>query len=224
MESRIDHLVVVAHSLEQGVAWCEATLSVTPGPGGKHPLMGTHNRLLRIDSPAYPSAYFEIIAIDSDTIAPAHKRWFDMDDAALRDAVRQQPRLVHFVASTPDAAAAIDALAQHGIDRGPLLKAERPVASGMLRWQISVRADGQRLFQGGLPAIIEWSGAHPTDAMPVSALTLQSLTVTHPRGDALRAAHRAIGLQGVAVETGAANLSATLLTPRGPITIESAGV
>jgi hypothetical protein len=44
----VDHLVIAAASLEEGVAWCEATLGVTPGPGGEHPLMGTHNRLLRI--------------------------------------------------------------------------------------------------------------------------------------------------------------------------------
>jgi hypothetical protein len=46
--STVDHLVVAADSLEQGVKWCEETLGVTPGPGGQHPLMGTHNRLLRV--------------------------------------------------------------------------------------------------------------------------------------------------------------------------------
>jgi len=34
----VDHLVVAAATLEQGVAWCEAKLGVTPGPGGKHAL------------------------------------------------------------------------------------------------------------------------------------------------------------------------------------------
>ena len=33
-------------------------------PGGEHPLMGTHNRLLRIDSAEFPSAYLELIAIN----------------------------------------------------------------------------------------------------------------------------------------------------------------
>jgi hypothetical protein len=37
--------VVVAASLEQGVQWCERVLGITPGPGGEHALMGTHNRL-----------------------------------------------------------------------------------------------------------------------------------------------------------------------------------
>jgi hypothetical protein len=47
----VDHLVVIAHTLDQGVAWCEQTLGITPGPGGKHPLFGTHNRLFKIATP-----------------------------------------------------------------------------------------------------------------------------------------------------------------------------
>ena len=53
--AHLDHLVIMANTLNEGVAWCEATLGVTPGPGGEHPLMSTHNRLLRIDSKAFPS-------------------------------------------------------------------------------------------------------------------------------------------------------------------------
>lgn len=61
----VDHLVVMAAPLAEGAAWCEATLGVTPGPGGEHPLMGTHNRLINITSPAFTTAYLEIIAINS---------------------------------------------------------------------------------------------------------------------------------------------------------------
>ena len=32
----VDHLVIAAATLDEGVAWCEATLGVTPGPGGRH--------------------------------------------------------------------------------------------------------------------------------------------------------------------------------------------
>ena len=66
MTAQIDHLVVAATSLAEGVAWCESTLGVTPGPGGEHPLMGTHNRLFSIASVGYPAAYFEIIAINPE--------------------------------------------------------------------------------------------------------------------------------------------------------------
>ena len=82
--AKLDHLVIMAHTLDEGVAWCEATLGVTPGPGGEHPLMGTHNRLLRIDSDEFPRAYLELVAINSEAFHACRTRarhWFDMDDA-----------------------------------------------------------------------------------------------------------------------------------------------
>jgi len=87
----VDHLVVAARSLEEGVAWCETTLGVTPGPGGKHAFMGTHNRLLKIATEAYPAAYLEIIAIDTDAPPPGRPRWFGLDTLELSAG----PRLVH---------------------------------------------------------------------------------------------------------------------------------
>lgn len=222
--SRIDHLVIAASSLQQGVLWCEATLGVTPGPGGNHPLMGTHNRLLKIATPDYPRAYLEIIAIDPSAPDPGRRRWFDLDDPALQQAVAREPRLVHFIASTGDARPAIDALKQLGIDRGPLLQASRATAHGLLTWGMSVRDDGQRLFQGALPTLIAWDGAHPADTMPDCGLALNSMRACHPQAAELLAAHAAIGLQGVSARPGAANLVATLETPRGLVTLASAGI
>ena len=76
--TQLDHLVVLASSLEQGVAWCEAALGITPDAGGRHAFMGTHNRLLRTSSDAFPNSYLEIIAIDPDGQPPTNsQRWFD---------------------------------------------------------------------------------------------------------------------------------------------------
>ncbi len=222
--AQIDHLVIAAESLDQGVQWCEATLGVTPGTGGEHPLMGTHNRLLRLSTPEYPRAYLEIIAIDPDAKAPGRTRWFDLDVSELQQALRVQPRLVHFVARTADAASALSALHRIGIDRGPLVQAERATAQGLLRWQISVRTDGQRLFHCALPTLIQWEENHPTSAMAESGLALLSLHSFHPRLQDLQAAYAAIGLAGVSVEQGSPNLVATLATPKGIVTLESAGV
>ncbi len=233
MHARVDHLVIAARTLAEGVAWCEATLGVTPGPGGAHPLMGTHNRLLNIASEAFPQAYLEIIAIDpaaTPTRAAGLHRWFDLDDAALQAGLANDgPRLVHFVARVPDAAAALHALA-HGvepathIDRGTLIEASRDTPAGRLEWQITVRDDGQRLFYGALPTLIEWGPVHPVDAMPASGLTLQSMRLAHPRAPALAAALAAVGFADVAVVAGAPNLVAVIDTPRGPVTLESKGL
>lgn len=59
---RLDHLVVAAASLEEGVAWTAATLGISSGafsPEGKHPLMGTHNRCLSLGG-----CYLEVGAWD----------------------------------------------------------------------------------------------------------------------------------------------------------------
>jgi hypothetical protein len=223
LSSRVDHLVVAADSLEQGVQWCENTLGVTPGPGGQHPLMGTHNRVLRIAAPQYPRAYLEIIAIDPAAPPPGRRRWFDLDDVVLKQKLRQQPRLVHFVASSNDAQAALQALERNGIDRGELVAAERATPNGVLSWRISIRSDGQRLFYGGLPTLIQWNSAHASDAMPDIGLALRSLHACYPRPADLDAAYAAIGLTGVAVEQGMPNVKAVLATPNGIVTLESGG-
>ena len=226
--AQVDHLVIAASTLEEGVAWCERTLGITPGPGGEHPLMGTHNRLFKIASPLYPSAYFEIIAINKGAACAriqGHKRWFNLENEALQHQLKQSgPQLIHFVASTPRAAPAMQALAALGIDRGELLEASRITAHGLLSWKITVRADGQRLMNGTLPTLIEWGDVHPSSNMTDSGITLQSLTASQPDTEALHAAYAAIGLQGVTVSQGPANLIATMQTPCGLVTLESRGV
>ena len=235
MKTLIDHLVVVAATLEQGVQWCEATLGITPGPGGEHAQYGTHNRLFKIATPTHPLAYFEIIAIDPAAKKPASansKRWFDMDDAALQAAVAKSPQLVHFVANTDDIQAARNALKAQDIDRGPAVHASRHSRRGVLQWQITVREDGQRLFNGALPSLIQWGKPdaaeplrlHPRNSLPRSGVTLQSIAVTHPTATKLQAAYAALGLDGVVVETGPANLCATLQTPKGLVTLNSQGI
>lgn len=228
MTAQIDHLVIAASTLDEGVAWCERTLGITPGPGGEHPLMGTHNRLFSIVSPAYPTAYFEIIAIDKGAACArtmGAKRWFDLDSQELQKQVRQTgPQLIHFVASTQHAKPAVQALTELGIERGELLCASRATPHGVLSWHITVRHDAQRLLHGTLPTLIEWASTHPTQHMAASGVTLQSLTASLPNTNQLRAAYVAMGLQGVGVISGQPNLVTTLQTTRGLVTLESRGV
>ena len=220
MNAQLDHLVVAATTLDEGVAWCEATLGITPGPGGQHPLMGTHNRLFSIASEHFPLAYFEIIAIDPQAPAPARRRWFDLDDEALQARLRQRgPQLVHWVARVADAHAAVAALRKHAIDRGEVISASRPTPQGLLQWQITVRPDGQRLYDGLLPTLIQWGAMHPAAGMPTSGITLESLDLQHPQAETLNRAGATLGLPQVA--QGPARLLARLQTPRGPVTTSS---
>ena len=228
MATQVDHLVVAATSLAEGVAWCESTLGITPGPGGEHPLMGTHNRLFKVASSAYPQAYFEIIAINSGSSSArisGTRRWFDLDNTDLqRTLASNGPRLIHFVANMADAGKGVAALAQQGIDRGPLLEASRMTPNGLLAWKIAVRDDGQRLFNGTLPTLIEWGANHPTHNMATSGVSLQTLEVCHPQAELLRAAYQAIDLSGVGIQPGPAHLVATLQTPKGVVQLHSQGI
>jgi len=235
MKTNIDHLVVVAKTLDMGVQWCEATLGITPAPGGEHAQYGTHNRLFKIATPTYPLAYFEIIAIDAAAKRPANaqgKRWFDMDDPALQAAVAAEPRLVHFVANTDDMQGARIALKKLDIERGLAVHASRHSRRGVLHWQITVRDDGQRLFDGTLPSLIQWGKPdaaeplrlHPRNSLPRSGVTLQSIAITHPTAPKLQAAYEAIGLTGIALQSGPADLCATLHTPKGVVELHSHGV
>lgn len=225
MEARIDHLVVAAANLDEGAAWCEATLGVRAGPGGEHPLMGTHNLLLRVATVNYPRAYLEILAVQPGRTSQRTRRWFDLDDESVRDALRREgPRLLHFVASVSDVATSVAALKDAGHDRGEPLRASRMTPRGPLEWQITLREDGQRLLRGTLPTLIQWGETHPASALPESGITLQALCAHAPEPAALEHAYRAIGLQGVTVKTGATNLCAVLDTPRGRVRLQSKGL
>jgi hypothetical protein len=235
MKTQLDHLVVMASSLEAGVQWCEETLGISPGPGGEHEKYGTHNRLFKIASPEFPLAYFEIIAINPQAVIPQRAqvpRWFDMDNKALQKAVASCPRLIHFVTSTDDIKAARHLLRTQGIERGQVVQASRKSGKGTLHWQITVREDGERLFNGTLPTLIQWGKPlatdplrlHPRNSLPRSGVTLQSLVVHHPSGAKLQAACDAIGLQGIGIEIGDANLVATLQTPKGLVQLQSLGL
>jgi hypothetical protein len=213
----LDHLVVAAPSIEVGVSWCEDTLGIAPGPGGAHPLMGTHNRLFRIASERFANAYFEISAIDPAATPPARTRWFGLDALDLSSG----PRLIHWVARTVSLDRQLAALRDAGIDAGRAIEASRDTPQGPLRWRIAVRDDGAMLRSGALPTLIEWGSAqHPAASMPDSGVRLRSLTL---RGlDPGAAAVLVLDGVELAADAGPA-ITAQLDTPRGPVTLSSRG-
>ncbi|MET0210109.1 MAG: VOC family protein [Burkholderiaceae bacterium] len=188
MSMEVDHLVVAANTLAEGRAWCEQVLGVSPQPGGRHALMGTHNLLLNISAPAYPRCYLEIIAIDPEAADPGRPRWFDLDQPAVRERLKDGPALLHWVARVPNLDATLAYWLGEGIDAGQPVEAAR----GDLSWRIALRDDGRRLRKEGLPVPIEWHGdAHPSDKLPESGVQLLSFEardglsaqLSTPKGD-----------------------------------------
>lgn len=201
----LDHLAIAARTLEEGCAFVEALLGVPLEPGGQHPLMGTHNRLLSLG----PEAYLEVIAIDPDAPKPPHARWFALDGFAGTPALRA------WVVQVDDLATALIRAPQ---GTGPATD----LARGDLRWRMAIPVDGQLPFKGLSPALISWIGAaHPAQRLPDRGVRLQSLTLSHPDPDAVRAAIRPLcGDARVHVATGPnARMSARFDTPNGPRTM-----
>jgi len=223
----VDHLVIAATDLEQGARWCESWLGVPLEPGGRHARFGTHNRLLYVSSARHPRCYLEILAIDPDAAAPAQARWFGLDDPALQRELAARPRPVQWVARVPPGRD-IDAIASDwrraGADPGETTAAERMTPRGLLRWRLTVRADGRRPFGGALPALNEWGDEHPTQSLGPRGVSIASLVAPGLPAAAVAALPASIReaseLESARGRTSAA-LRIELDTPRGRIALEA---
>lgn len=209
MQTRLDHLVVVASSLAQGADFVEQALGARPGPGRQHPDMGTHNLLLSLGD----AAYVEVVAIDPDAPSPGRPRWFGLDDLAGAPA----PRLAAWVANTDDIQALVS----------PELGAVESMAREGHTWQMTVTANGQPPLAGAAPLLIQRASAvHPASRLPDAGLRLQRLCIRHPEPARLARLLARLGLSGdtrIVVEPGArCTLAAEIDTPAGLRSMEPA--
>jgi len=168
----LDHLAVRAPTLEAGAAFVEAALGVPLAPGGAHPMMGTHNRLLSLG----PDAYLEVIAVDPVAALPDRSRWFGLD------APPAQPEVCAWVVRVPDLTQALaDAPAGCG--------SQLALSRGDLRWRMAVPDVGPWPWHNLFPAMIAWEGPHhPAVGLPDHGLRLTGLQLVHPDADGLRQA------------------------------------
>jgi len=196
----LDHLAIVARTLAEGVAHVRDSLGVEMPPGGAHPRMGTHNRLLGLG----PTDFLEVIAIDPEAPAPGYGRWYGLDR------FDDTPRIGTWILGTPDIARS---LTHAHPDSGPAVAAKR----GDLEWLISVPDDGSMPMQGACPTLIQWpAGPLPVTRMERCGCTLIGLTVNHPKAGEIAAR-----LSGqfddprVKFENGPVGFEATFDTPSG---------
>jgi len=206
----LDHLVVAAATLEAGVAHVEQMLGVTVPFGGKHPLMGTHNCLMKLGD----SSFLEIVAIDPEAPMPDHPRWFSLDEPDINAALTVQPRLHTWLCRTDDIAGAV---AASPVSLGTIQTGRR----GNLEWLITVPEDGSMPESGLFPMLIQWpESLGPNGPIPRMAdlgCSLEKLSLTAPGPDKLKTALDAIGFEGPA-EIGSGRpggLVARINTPGG---------
>ncbi|WP_114390147.1 VOC family protein [Notoacmeibacter marinus] len=198
----LDHLAIAAPDLVSGAAYVRDRLGVDIPPGGSHPKMGTHNRLMRLGD----TEFLEVIAIDPDAQPPEQPRWYALDRQGDRP-----PFLSTWILRTDDLDAACAALPR-AIGR-PMT-----VSRGDLTWRITVPDDGSMPFEGTFPTIMQWpDGRTPGATMAERDCRLSKLTVTHPLADRIEAAlapHFAD--DRVLFRTGhASGLQAEIETPEG---------
>jgi hypothetical protein len=209
--SHIDHLVITAPSLAAGIEYVHAALGVSPRSGGEHPCMGTHNSLLRLGE----ALYLEVIAANPAAPPPDRPRWFRLDDAFYN----ATPRLTAWVARTNDIRAAAAAASFH-------LGLVEPMSRGALRWLITIPEDGNLLFDGLAPLLIEWTTpVHPAATLPGSGCALVGLEGCHPQAKAVNDLLHSIGFRDAPslFTLGPADLPSLVATIRTPSGLRQLG-
>jgi len=211
----LDHLVVAAHTLDQGSAYVQDCLGVTMTGGGKHAAVGTHNRVLKLG----PDQYLEVVAIDPEGRPPDFPRWFNLDDVGFQARLKIRPRLVTWVVRTKR----VDALAES--IHGQRVRV-RPMQRDALRWRFAFTDDGSMPGDGLIPHLIQWDGRiHPTQKMKDAGCRLLCLDGAHTDLASIRRVVSSMGLDHLITfhpvsKQRPPGLSARIKTPAGVVVLD----
>lgn len=188
VKNKIDHIVIGADSLEQGMDALQKTLGVVLPKASKHEAMSTHNCV----APVGNESFIEILSVDPDAPMPNRARWFDMDNPHVQARFKKNACAYHWVVGTTD----LDAvMANSPIDMGEVVTFTR----GERSWRLNIPKDGSLSENGLIPTFIEWSpGAHPSTGMKELGLTLESVVLTHPYPEKLEDVLQALGVSQLA--------------------------
>ena len=186
--AHIDHLVIGTNDLASGTDWTESHLGAACDGGGAHPLMGTHNRLMRLAG----GPYLEVIAIDPDAPSPDRPRWFTLDREKTKSRFATGPGALCWVAAVSDIETAVR---QCGYDCGQITTVTR----GDLQWRLTIPDDGSLPAGGVLPSLIEWpEGMHPVTSLAETDIYLDTIHLTHPDPAHIEACLDRLGLASIA--------------------------
>jgi hypothetical protein len=180
---RVDHLVLAAPDLDEGVDVVEALLGARAAPGGRHPGWGTRNALLSLGT----RCYLEIVGPDPERSGGGPPTVFGISGLTA-------PRLVTWAAREGDLEEAFRRAVARGVPLGTVSAGERERPTGeSLSWRLT---DPEAVVADGVvPFLIDWgsTAGHPAlDAPPAGRLV--ELRGEHPDPDPVRALLRALEL------------------------------
>ena len=171
MPTNIDHIVIGAENLPQGIDFIRKHLGVDIPYGGIHEKMGTHNHLMQLGN----NTFLEVIAINPNIASPSNPRWYGLDDPYISRLLKDQPRLLTWVVNTQS----LQTLLKKSVFS--FGKAEH-ISRDSLSWTFSLPDDGRILAGGMLPYIIEWhTDLHPSRKMTDLGCRLKRLEIHHPQ-------------------------------------------
>jgi len=200
---RVDHLILGAARLEDGIAFFEERSGARAAPGGRHERWGTWNALVALGG----DRYLEIMAPDPAVSSPPEPRPFGIESLTV-------PRLVTWVASGKQLEFHRERALRAGIDLGAISEGSRQRTDGtVLRWRMTDLAAPR---EGGvLPFLMDWlDSPHPSASLP-RCCTLLGLEAEHPESRRVAEALDALGLHLAVAPGETPTLVATLETPRG---------
>ena len=208
MINRLDHIVFGALDLHTGTQAIELRANTVIPPGGKHPLMGTHNSVVSTAA----EEFLEVIAIDPQAAPVLRKRWFSLDEPATHARLKTGARPLCWVVNTTDIETLVG---QSPVDLGDIIEVTR----GDLTWRLTVPASGQLPLSGVLPAFIEWPGSHPARDMQPSGVSVSSINLTHPAPDDINAVFAQLSIDHLAKVTAhpKPTIGFALTTPTGRV-------
>ena len=205
----LDHILLGASDLEQGIAFVEKGTGVRAAAGGSHPGAGTRNALLSLGT----QRYLEIIAPDLEQAAQANALHSNLASLV-------EPRLVGWASHTGDIAAVAKRLAVAGIAADGPNDGSRVRPDGKtLRWK-TLRLEDDR--GGLLPFFIEWSRdtVHPSVDAPHGE-RLGSLVMESPNVAELRDIFHKLGIEAPLRGGAKSRLLARIAGPRGSMEMTS---
>lgn len=210
MHTKIDHLVIGAKNLRQGIDYVQNSLGVTIPYGGVHVKMGTHNQLMQLGD----GVFLEVISINPDIETPTRPRWYGLDDPLIRQQIETRPALLTWVVNTANIKELIQK-SNFSLGRAEL------ISRGKLSWYFGLPTDGRLLAGGFLPYAIEWqTDVHPSTNMADLGCSIHSFDIYHPYSSWLRSALESIGALNLVkvhslLENEAPYLVASINTPSG---------